>query len=284
MIGPSPAFSKTRIAPTPSGFLHLGNVFSFLITAALAKRTGAHTLLRIDDLDKDRTDKKYVQDIFDTLQYLDIPWEEGPLNYAEYKSDFSQIHRMPLYEAALQQLKDTGKVFACECSRSDIERVDRSGAYPGTCRGKNIPFDRPGTNWRLRTDRDLPAAVKDFIIRKKNGFPAYQLTSVVDDGHFGVDLVVRGMDLLPSTKAQLFLSSLLPGNPLGGVHFVHHPLLLESPDKKLSKSAGATSLQFLRKKGAKPSDIYSLIEEKAGSLINFPYPILPAAALDQIPL
>ncbi|HXB91847.1 MAG TPA: glutamate--tRNA ligase family protein [Puia sp.] len=270
------AFSLTRIAPTPSGFLHLGNALSFLITAALAKRTGARTLLRIDDLDKERTDKKYVRDIFDTLHFLGIPWEEGPRDYDEYKKDFSQVHRMPLYEAALQQLKDGGKVFACECSRREIERVDPSGAYPGTCRDKNIRLDRPGVSWRLNTGEYLPPSVKDFVIRKKNGFPSYQVTSVVDDQHYGVDLVVRGLDLLPSTRAQLYLSSLLAGNPFGTVHFVHHPLILESPDKKLSKSAGAASIQFLRKDGATAADIISLIEKETGPVINFSYPILPA--------
>src|ERR1700719_4550756 len=99
-----PTFRKTRIAPTPSGFLHLGNVLSFAITAALARRTGARILLRIDDLDSQRSAPEFVQDIFDTLRYLEIPWDEGPRDYGEYASQYSQLHRMDLYNRALETL------------------------------------------------------------------------------------------------------------------------------------------------------------------------------------
>src|SRR5580692_4653347 len=129
-------FNKTRIAPTPSGFLHLGNVLSFAITAAIATKTGAKILLRIDDLDRDRVNKQYVQDIFDTLNFLEIPWDEGPRNYNEYESEYSQLHRMELYQAALQQLKNSGQVFACTCSRADVRRNNADDIYPGTCRNK----------------------------------------------------------------------------------------------------------------------------------------------------
>src|SRR5579863_6846848 len=110
---PNRRFDKTRIAPTPSGFLHLGNVLSFAITAAIAEKTGAKILLRIDDLDRDRVNREYVEDIFDTLNFLQIPWDEGPRNYKEYESEYSQLYRMDLYQVALQQLKDSGQVFAC---------------------------------------------------------------------------------------------------------------------------------------------------------------------------
>src|SRR5690242_19755059 len=106
-------FLKTRIAPTPSGYLHLGNVFSFALTASLARKTGASTLLRIDDLDQQRIQPQYVQDIFDTLQFLDIPFDEGPKDIEEFDRSWSQLTRMPLYENALAQLKYSGQVFAC---------------------------------------------------------------------------------------------------------------------------------------------------------------------------
>src|ERR1700761_4059345 len=101
-------FKKTRIAPTPSGFLHLGNILSFAITAALAAQSNAKILLRIDDFDRERTNKLYIQDIFDTLNFLEIPYHEGPRNMHEYETEYSQIHRMPLYTAALQQLRNNG--------------------------------------------------------------------------------------------------------------------------------------------------------------------------------
>jgi len=117
-----PTFKKTRIAPTPSGFLHLGNVLSFSITAALAGKAGARILLRIDDIDRERTDKRYVEDIFETLRYLGIPWDEGPKNFEEFQQEYSQVHRMGLYVTALEELKATGQLFACECSRTAVAR------------------------------------------------------------------------------------------------------------------------------------------------------------------
>src|ERR1035437_9153412 len=95
-------FKRTRIAPTPSGYLHLGNILSFAITAALARKTNAKVLLRIDDFDLERTNKLYVQDIFDTLNFLEIPWDEGPRNMKQYEQEFSQVHRMEMYKKALQ--------------------------------------------------------------------------------------------------------------------------------------------------------------------------------------
>ncbi|MES2108653.1 MAG: glutamate--tRNA ligase family protein, partial [Bacteroidota bacterium] len=93
----SPHFHKTRIAPTPSGFLHVGNVLSFSITAALARKTGAKTLLRIDDMDQTRANARYIQNIFDTLNFLEIPWDEGPANADDFEKSYSQVHRLNLY-------------------------------------------------------------------------------------------------------------------------------------------------------------------------------------------
>jgi glutamyl-tRNA synthetase len=268
-------FTKTRIAPTPSGFLHLGNVLSFAITAAIAEQTGAKVLLRIDDLDRDRMRKEYVQDIFDTLNFLEIPWHEGPRNYVEYESEFSQVNRLPLYDTALDELKQSGQLFACSCSRTQTGSI-----YPGTCRDKNIPFDAKDVSWRLRTDTsreikintlnkgilkvDLPPIMRDFIVRKKDGYPAYQLASVVDDLHFGVDLVVRGEDLWDSTLAQSYLAYVLHADKFQQTAFHHHSLLAAPGGNKLSKSAGDTSVRYLRGQGKKPGDIYSGIAAMLG--------------------
>jgi glutamyl/glutaminyl-tRNA synthetase len=286
-------FKKTRLAPTPSGYLHLGNVLSFALTAALARRTGASILLRIDDMDKTRAGPGYVQDIFDTLNFLEIGWDEGPRNYAEFEREFSQLHRLDLYRGALQQLLDEGKLFACTCSRTSMLRDSSDGGYPGTCREKKLPFDGEDTSWRLLTESagaapggggfaggwsgamgraSLPAEMRDFIVRKKDGFPAYQLASVMDDLHFGVDLVVRGQDLWPSTLAQHFLARQLRQDAFGEIHFYHHPLLVEpagtklskSPGAKLSKSAGSPSILYMRGQGLKPADIYSMIARMTG--------------------
>ncbi len=270
----SSKFSKTRIAPTPSGFLHIGNARSFAVTAALAAQTGAAVLLRIDDMDRNRIDEQFVQDIFDTLHFLNIPWQEGPVNSADFEKNWSQRHRLHLYGRLLQQLVEKDVVYACTCSRSDILKAHPDGIYTGTCRHRNIPLDTPDACWRLKTDsRDivintlhsgpqtalLHVAMTDFVVRKKDGLPAYQLTSLADDVHFGVDLVVRGEDLYHSTLAQLWLADLLGMQQFGDTVFNHHSLVKEPDGKKLSKSAGATSIQFLRKQGSTAEDIYAEI-------------------------
>jgi len=257
---------RTRIAPTPSGFLHLGNVLSFAITAALAREKNAAIFLRIDDMDRERTEPRYVQDIFDTLNFLQIPWDEGPRDYDTFQKEYSQIHRQHLYREALTELQRSGRVFACTCSRGDIARLNADGTYPGTCRTAGIPLDMEHTNWRLLTEgAPLPASVKDFVIRRKDGLPAYQLTSVVDDLFFKVDLVVRGEDLRPSTEAQIYLSQFLPANHFRSVSFYHHLLLPDTDGEKLSKSAGALSVQYLRKEGKTPADIYGIISDLLGA-------------------
>jgi glutamyl/glutaminyl-tRNA synthetase len=275
-----PIFKKTRIAPTPSGFLHLGNILSFSITASLAASAGARILLRIDDIDRERTESRYVRDIFDTLRFMDIPWDEGPRDYEEFQREFSQVHRMELYKKGLEDLRATGRLFACECSRNEIARVAASmaangfdEAYPGTCRLKQIAFDQPGIAWRILTDAaeaahpimDIPPSVKDFVVKRKDGFPAYQLTSLIDDSFFAVDGVIRGKDLRASTQAQRYLSCLLPAyGSFGNNYFFHHPLLPDPFGEKLSKSAGATSVQSLRNDGRSAEEIYTRIAQMLG--------------------
>jgi len=247
-----------------------------MITSKLARESGAKVLLRIDDLDRPRVDERYVQDIFETLDFLGIEWDEGPRDVADFESAWSQLHRMELYRAALRELREMGVLFACSCSRTQIVREAGGGVYPGTCREKGLSLDAPDVSWRLRTDMAQELAVRgvdgsmtrgrlditmrDFVVRKKDGFPAYQLTSVVDDLHFGVDLIVRGQDLWPSTLAQVYLASLLPeGKALGKACFYHHELLRGADGGKFSKSEGATSIQFLRKEGRRREDIYGMI-------------------------
>jgi glutamyl-tRNA synthetase len=281
---------KTRLAPTPSGYLHLGNVLSFALTSALARRTGASILLRIDDLDRDRVEREYVEDIFETLHFLGIPWDEGPATIAEFEQEWSQVHRMNLYREALKELREKGRLFACDCSRSKIIRENPDGAYPGTCRDRRIDLDTEGCNWRIRTGgaggmegaggmdgadgaegtggaagTRLPLEMMDFVVRKKDGYPAYQLTSVVDDLHFGVDLVVRGDDLRASTAAQQWLAKEMGRPEFRRIHFYHHPLLTGADHEKLSKSAGAGSVQYLRRQGLQPADIYAMILQQLGS-------------------
>jgi glutamyl/glutaminyl-tRNA synthetase len=279
MIQQTHTFNKTRIAPTPSGYLHLGNVLSFAITAALAKQTGAKILLRIDDLDRDRVNPLYVQDIFDTLNFLEIPYDEGPRDFVDYEHNWSQVHRMEIYRAALQQLKDNNQLFACECSRAQIRAISAVDTYTGTCRHKSIALNAENMSWRLKTNAEelsiktlsgevikapLPATMHDFVVRKKDGYPAYQPTSVLDDVFYGVDLIVRGQDLWDSTLAQNYLAPHIGADAFRDITFYHHPLLMASGNEKLSKSAGATSVHYLRSEGKKPADVFTAAAQMMG--------------------
>ncbi|MBC6367803.1 glutamate--tRNA ligase family protein [Algoriphagus sp. AK58] len=280
-------YSLTRIAPTPSGFLHLGNAFSFLLTKTLAQRHGAKILLRIDDLDRERYRPEYVQDIFDTLDFLEIQIDLGPKSLSELESEWSQVHRMKLYEEALEALKHSGKVFSCDCSRNKIQQMDSRGYYLGLCLDRKIPLDRPETAWRVNTlDSDfltfteypemkktylIPEETAFYIVRKKDKLPAYHLTSVVDDLHFGVDLIIRGKDLYPSTLAQLDLARLLNQPMFGATTFLHHEVIKGPNQAKLSKSAGSLSVQSLRKEGKNLEDIKNLIRSLSTSEIFKPY-------------
>ena len=283
MLDPRIHFNRTRIAPTPSGFLHMGNVLSFAITAALAERTGAKILLRIDDIDRARVNKSYLQDVFDTLNFLDIPWDEGARSPKEFEDNYSQLHRLGMYSEALNRLADDRKLFACTCSRRQL-----SNAELCTCFNRNIPLTTENASWRMVTGHSpelavknfggkiihavLPNEMRDFIVKKRDGFPAYQLTSVIDDLFYGVDFIVRGEDLWPSTLAQHQLTSVLGMDNFSNVTFYHHPLLMEAPGRKLSKSAGATSIKYLRESGKSPADIYQLIASMTGineSVVNW---------------
>lgn len=269
----APRFHKTRIAPTPSGFLHLGNAYSFLLTQKLAAQTGAQLLLRIDDMDRTRVRQEYLQDIFDTLDFLGITVDEGPTSVDDFEARFSQIHRMPLYEKALKDLAATGKVYACDCSRTKVEN-EFGGIYTGHCKSRHLHLDMPDVAWRVDTgdasvikvnryrqpsiETTLPYEMQHFVIRKKDGFPAYQLTSLVDDLHFGVDLIVRGADLWHSTLAQLYLATLLDADAFLQTTF-HHHALLELEGRKLSKSVGDTSINTLRNAGKDRNEIIDSI-------------------------
>jgi glutamyl-tRNA synthetase len=273
-------FAQTRIAPTPSGFLHLGNAYSFLLTKALAEKHSAKILLRIDDLDRERYRQEYVQDIFDTLDFLEIQIHQGPTSVAEFESHWTQQERMPLYQEALDQLQQSRLLFSCTCTRSQILQIDPRGIYLGQCMDRRMPLDKNESAWRINTlDADfldyisypatpksalIPEEASCYVVRKKDKDPAYQLSSLMDDIHFGVDLIVRGQDLFPSTLAQLDLARILVKERFAKTTFYHHPLLKGPDQSKLSKSAGAFSIRQLRHDGKTLADLFQLLGQSLG--------------------
>lgn len=279
-------FKLTRLAPSPSGFLHLGNLYNFLITRAIATHHNAKILLRIDDLDRERFKTEYVQDIFDTLDFMEIGFDLGPKNIQEFDSEWAQKHRSPLYMEGLEKLIEKEILFACDCSRKKIQQMDSSGYYLGHCQDRRIKLDSDDVAWRFNTftadfiqirqypiqtqSHTLPENTAFFVSRKKDKQPAYQLTSLIDDLHFGTDLVVRGRDLFGSTLAQHLIAQALGNTSFAQVSFLHHSLIKGPKKDKLSKSEGASSIQSLRKSGKKIGDIYRIL----GNLVNLKEPIL----------
>ncbi|HSJ68234.1 MAG TPA: glutamate--tRNA ligase family protein [Anditalea sp.] len=278
-------FNKTRIAPTPSGYLHLGNVLSMLITTAIARKHNASILLRIDDLDHLRTKNKYVEDIFTTLRFLEIPWDEGPISSKDFQKNWSQRKRLPLYKDTLNILLKNDDLFACDCSRKKVSRSSKDLSYPGICLHKNLTFQEADQNWRIKIPMGevaeikqisgkpissrLPPPLQYFIVKKKDGLPAYQLTSVIDDIHFGVDTIIRGKDLNSSSVAQLLLAKKLGSDQFRDIQFLHHPLVMASQHQKLAKSAGSTSIYYMRQHGASKESIY----QEISGLLKLPHSV-----------
>jgi len=262
----------SRIAPTPSGFLHLGNAFNFLLTALLVDFQDGQLHLRIDDLDGPRVDAASVEDIFVQLEWLGIDYDSGPSGPEELFKQYSQQTQMERYSDALQSLRKSGTLYACECSRSEIRQLSKSGNYPGTCRLKELDFQNNKLSWRVhvpeqtyvsfktfthKTEKiNVSQAMGDFVVKRRDGIPAYQLASVMDDLELGVNFVVRGEDLWASTAAQLFLAQCLNDPVFPATRFVHHRLITDNSGNKLSKSAGALSLKMLREKHQSPVWIY----------------------------
>lgn len=276
----APPVLRSRFAPTPSGYLHLGNAFSFLLTWLLVRREGGELLLRIDDMDADRKRPEYVQDIFDTLHWLQLSYHAGPANPEDFETNWSQHHRIPLYEKAINKLcQSPDMVFACTCSRAQLAQSG-SAAYPGTCVSKRLPLDTPDAALRLFVDHTIKVTMDcgiaticdyplgkntgSFVVRRRNGLPAYQLASLCDDLHFGINAVVRGEDLCGSTAQQLYLAQCLEEPAFAKSIFVHHPLLKDDHGLKLSKSEGALALRTLRENGKTPGFVYSWFARVTG--------------------
>ncbi|CAD5270763.1 MULTISPECIES: glutamate--tRNA ligase family protein [unclassified Imperialibacter] len=247
----------TRFAPTPSGFLHVGNVYSFLITWLLARKNNGQILLRIDDLDQERVRPEYVESIFRTLEWLGLDWDLGPSSVQQFEKEYSQLRRMELYETALQNLKKEEAVFGCDCSRKLVKKLIEEHNYKGICQYKGLDLDDHDISWRLKTDgmavvqmkrykqalsvEELPYSQSHFVVRRRDGIPAYHLASVVDDEYFGVNMIARGEDLFESSVAQLYLAEKLGLRAFSQAEFFHHALIMDE-GRKLSKSQQSSAV------------------------------------------
>ena len=257
-----------RFAPSPSGRMHIGNLFTSLLAWLSARKQGGRIVLRIEDLDTRRCTDEYARQLQDDLLWLGLTWDEGPLVGGD-NAPYEQSKRTALYEAALDALRERGLVYPCFCTRAELHaaaaphRSDGQSVYPGTCRNLTAAEiaarsrTRPPA-YRLRVpdeeitikDRhmglhseNLARDCGDFLLRRSDGLFAYQLAVVVDDAAMGVTEVVRGSDFLSSAPRQLYLYRLLNLTPPA---FCHVPLLLASDGRRLSKRDRDLNLAVLR--------------------------------------
>lgn len=265
------------MAPTPSGYLHPGNGLSFVLTWLLARSQGGRILLRIDDLDQQRFRPAYLADIFETIDWLGIDFDEGPSGPSNFLSQYSQTLRLDLYEDFLGELQEKCTIYACTCTRK--MRRERP-LHEEPCRDQSIPLSTPMAAWKVAlpdpalvsfhewgkasADMDLSKGMKDFVIRKKDTSIAYQLTSLADDLHWNINFVVRGEDLWWSTAAQTWIAQQLKRASFLETLFWHHPLVMGDQGEKLSKSKGAGSLKLWREAGLSPVKIYAWAAEYLG--------------------
>ena len=286
-----------RLAPSPTGAQHVGNARTYLIAWLSARSQGGRIALRIEDIDSPRVKPGAAETACDDLRWLGLDWDGETL---------VQTQRLPFYRDALRGLQEAELVYACTCSRSDIERAasapheDREGpVYPGTCADQGVADgirlgNRPHA-WRFRLPADTTSFVDvfrgrvaidlhkvggDFVVWKTTDTPAYQLAVVVDDTAQGVTEVIRGDDLVPSTPRQLLLYEALQ---LAQPRFAHVPLVVGPDGRRLAKRHGDTRLSSLRQGGVRANDLIGLLAWSC-AWIDRRTPISPKELLGQFRL
>ena len=276
---------RGRFAPSPSGRMHFGNVFSACLAWLSARSQGGEFIVRLEDIDPRCQDPRNAELILDDLRWLGLDWDEEPLR---------QSGRGELYRAAMEQLGQQARIYPCFCSRADLHAAsaphasDGTPIYQGSCRGLSAEEVaqrrlRKDPAWRIEVPAEelefcdrhmgwqrqqLAAECGDFVVRRSDGAYAYQLVVVVDDAASGVTEVVRGADLIGSTPRQLWLQRLL-GLPAPA--YAHHPVLLAPDGKRLSKREKSLDMGELRSVHA-PQELLGHIAHLAG-LLSEPQPV-----------
>ena len=269
---------RGRLAPSPTGYLHLGHARTFWTAQQRARDRQGILVLRSEDLDRTRCKPGFEEAMFEDLRWFGFVWQEGP-DCGGPCLPYRQSQRMTLYRAALQKLQADGWVYSCVCSRQEVQRAlaaphlgEDEPLYPGTCRARTASSltaeSAHRVNWRFR----IPAGevigfedghcgpqryragvdFGDFVVWRHDDLPSYQLAVVVDDAAMNITEVVRGEDLLKSTARQLLLYRALD-RPAPA--FFHCPLLTNERGVRLAKRHDALSLRTLRSQGLSPDQI-----------------------------
>jgi len=266
----------TRLAPSPTGALHLGNARTFLINYLMARRRGWTILMRMEDLDSPRVKPWAAEQAIEDLQWMGLTWD---------RTVAKQSDRTDAYRAALEKLAESNDAYPCVCSRKDIQQAggaphldDHVTIYPGTCRGKYESAEQAAeltgrlAAWRVRigdepvvfedhfsgrNEIDLARTCGDFVIFRNEGMAGYQLAVVIDDAEQGVDAIVRGDDLLDSAARQIHLRKLLGIGP--EPEYWHVPLVTGTDGHRLAKRHGDTRLSHYRETGVSVNRMLGLL-------------------------
>lgn len=278
--------SRGRLAPSPTGYLHLGHARTFWVAWQRICTAGGRLVLRNEDLDHQRCKPEFVQAMYEDLRWLGLDWDEGPDLGGPF-SPYSQSERRSFYLQAWRKLRDTGFIYPCTCTRKDLERALQAPhddeadeiRYPGTCRSAAATtqqFESPaGVSWRFRVPESETIAFddlywgqqqftagqdfSDFLIWRRDDIPAYQLAVVVDDAAMQITEVVRGADLLKSTARQLLLIRALG---FSVPQYFHCPLMCDENNIRLAKRHDALGLRTLRAQGVDPAALRESFAEE----------------------
>lgn len=279
---------RGRFAPSPTGEIHLGNVWTALLAWLQVRAAGGVMVLRIEDLDPERSRPAYVEQLMSDMQWLGLDWDEGPDVGGPY-GPYRQDERRAMYQAALERLAAKELIYPCYCTRAELaasapHTSDNERVYAGTCRKRQAATvvtaaRRPALRLAVPPGviafedlhagyvrQDLAKEVGDFVVRRSDGVHAYQLAVVVDDAAMDITHVLRGDDLLSSTPRQLLLYRLLG---LPAPVFSHVPLLVDGNGHRLSKRQQALSVAALRSGGIRAEAIVGYLGYKAGLLAKY---------------
>lgn len=302
VLPPAPV---TRFAPAPTGDLHLGHLVNALYTWGIARATGGRVILRVEDHDRQRSRHEHETAMLDDLERLGLVPDEPPIAaFRAGPTPYRQSDATAVYAAALERLRGDGLVYACACSRSTFAAWEAEHGRPwhgigcpGGCRELDLPEGSPsaavpGNGIRVAVGAgsepwvDLlagpvagePAEAGDLLARDRVGNWTYAFCVVVDDLRHGVDLVIRGRDLLDATPVQLRLARLLGRDALP--RYLHHPLVRRVSGQKLSKAAGDTSVRSMLDAGATPEVLFGRAARLAG--LRADDGPIPVAALEEL--
>ena len=278
-----PTAPVTRFAPAPTGLLHLGHLVNALYTWGIARVTGGRVILRIEDHDRQRSHPEHEAALLDDLERLGLIPDEPPVDaFRAGPSAYRQSDSGDAYATALDHLRAAGLVYACDCTRSTFTAYEaeqgrpwRGIGCPGGCRTRGLA-DGSGLGVRVAVGAgsekwvdllvgptaDEPAATGDLLVRDRLGNWTYAFCVVVDDLRHGVDLVIRGRDLLDATAVQLRLARLLGRE--SPPRFLHHPLVRRVSGQKLSKAEGDTAVRAFLDAGRTPAELSGLAARLAG--------------------